>query len=418
MSKILFLSLVFPPDAVSTAQIVGTLATDLRGLGHEMAVITTTPHYNRDLEAEAQQPLEPYWGQLVQRSSYGGVPAYHIRMPKKGSSVVLRALSWLLFHALSTLVALTLPAPDVIIAPSPPLTIGASAWLVGVLRRCRYIYNVQEIYPDAAMALGALRNPLLIRMLYALERFVYHHAALVTVIAPHMQVRLLQKGTPAQKLEVIPNFVDIAELTPLPKDNAFSREHGLLNYFVVSYAGNMGPAQELETFIDAAERLQDEPRIRFVMMGDGILREKLCAMVAEKKLRNFTFLPYQPYSLMRQVYSASDLSLVPQAAGIADIAVPSKVYRIMACERPVLALAIEDSDLGDLLRESGAGILVPPGSGAELAAAIRAAACHPLRMAQMGTAGRRYVAAHYTRQAVANQYDRTISRVMRDSRSV
>ena len=273
--------------------------------------------------------------------------------------------------------ALTLPRPDVIFAPSPPLTIGANAWLIGALRRCPYIYNVQEIYPDAAIALGALHNPVLIRSLYALERFVYHRAGLVTVIAPHMRDRLLRKGTPGAKLAVIPNFVDIEELAPLPKDNAFSREHGLVHAFVVSYAGNMGPAQQLETFIAAAERLQDEKSIRFLMMGDGILREQLRATVAEKKLDNFTFLPYQRYSLMRQIYATSDLSLVPQAEGIADIAVPSKVYRIMACGRPVLALALEESDLGDLLRESGAGLLVRPGSAESLAAAIRERGLRP-----------------------------------------
>ena len=88
------------------------------------------------------------------RSECDRVTAYHIRMPKKSASIVYRALSWLIFHVLSTVVALTLPRPDVVIAPSPPLTIGVNAWLIGLLRRCPYVYNVQEIYPDAAIALG------------------------------------------------------------------------------------------------------------------------------------------------------------------------------------------------------------------------------------------------------------------------
>jgi len=411
MSRVLFLSLVFPPDAVSTAQIVGSLASDLCGLGHDVSVITTTPHYNRDAEAEARQPFRPHWGWLILRSTFEGVPVYHIRMPKKGASVVLRALSWLLFHTLSTLLALTLTRPHVVIAPSPPLTIGANAWLIGLLRRCPYIYNVQEIYPDAAIALGALHNPMLIRILYVLERFVYLRAARVTIIAPHMRARLIQKGTPPDKLNVIPNFVDADELAPLPKDNPFSRKYGVADKFVISYAGNMGPAQQLETFVEAAEHLKDEPRIRFMMMGDGILREKLHGLVIEKKLDNFIFLPYQPYSLMRQIYAASDLSLVPQAEGISDIAVPSKVYRIMACGRPVLAVAVRDSDLGDLLRTSGAGLLVTPGRPVELAAAVRAASHDPEHMTLMGEAGRSHVAARYTRQAVAAQYDKVIGEV-------
>lgn len=413
MSKVLFLSLVFPPDAVSTAQIVGTLAADLQGLGHRVAVITTTPHYNRDAEAEAGQPLQPRWGRVVLRSTYHGVPAYHIRMPRKSASIVMRGLSWLLFHALSTIVALALPRPDVIVAPSPPLTIGVSAWLIGLLRRCPYIYNVQEIYPDAAIALGALRNPHLIRALFALERFVYHRAARVTVIAPHMQARLIRKGTPPGKLTVIPNFVDPDELAPMSKDNPFSRQHGVAGKFVVSYAGNMGPAQQLDTYLAAAGLLRDEQDIRFMLMGDGILRERLRAVVLEQKLDNVIFLPYQPYSLMPQIYATSDLSLVPQAEGISDIAVPSKVYRIMACARPILAVAVEDSDLGDLLRTSGAGLLVAPGRPDDLAAAVLAASRDPEKLRQMGQAGREHVLAHYTRAAVAGQYDAVLGEVIR-----
>ena len=228
-----------------------------------------------------------------------------------------------------------------------------------------------------------------------------------------MRQRLIAKGTPPGKLRVIPNFVDADELAPLPKDNAFSRQQGVADKFVVSYAGNMGPAQQLDTFIEAAARLKDEPQIQFMMMGDGILREQLQALVVKNKLSNFAFLPDQPYSLMRQIYATSDLSLVPQAQGISDIAVPSKVYRIMACGRAVLAVAVEDSDLGDLLRSSGSGLLVTPGRADELAAAVLAAARDPEQMRLMGDRGRNHVLAHYTRQAIAQEYDTAIGEVVR-----
>jgi colanic acid biosynthesis glycosyl transferase WcaI len=343
---------------------------------------------------------------------FGPVPVFHVWMPRKGTSLVLRALSWLLFHIISTLVSLTLPKPDIVIAPSPPLTIGVNAWLIGLVRGSPYVYNVQEIYPDAAIALGVLRNAWLIDLLERLERFVYHHAALVTVIAPQMAARLKEKGIPSAKLRVIPNFVDVDELVPLPKDNAFSREHNLAELFVVSYAGNMGPAQQLDVFIEAAEMLQDQPEIRFLMLGDGILRAKLQSLVVERRLENVTFLPYQPYSLMNQIYASSDLSLVPQAASIADIAVPSKVYRIMACARTVLAVADRHSDLGDLLAASGGGILVPPANAAMLSFVIRRAATEPEQLRAMGEAGRKHVISFYTRQAIASEYQVLIREIL------
>jgi colanic acid biosynthesis glycosyl transferase WcaI len=332
MAEILFLSLVFPPDGVSTAQIMGELAVDLNRRGHRVTVISTSPHYNRDLEKELNQPLWPKWGSLLRQSDFRGINVYHIFMPAKGQSILFRLLSWLFFHILSVIVGLMLVSrPAVIFAPSPPLTIGLCAWLLGKLRSVPYIYNVQEIYPDIAIRLGAVQNRWIIDLLYRLEKFVYSKASAVTVIASRMRGQLLEKGVSNNKVHVIPNFVDVSDLVPLSKNNDFSRKHILHDKFVVSYAGNMGPAQGLESFIDAANILREEANICFLMMGDGMLRESLHQKIKRYNLGNFVFLPYQRYSLMGQAYAASDLCLVPQAIETGFEAVPSKVYRIMAC---------------------------------------------------------------------------------------
>ena len=283
---------------------MGDLAADLHARGHAVTVLTTSPHYNRDPEAESRQPITPYWGSILRRSHYQGIPVYHTSMPKKGKNIALRLSAWIGFHLLSTIVGLTIvPKPDIIITPSPPLTIGLSAWILGTLRRAPFIYNVQEIYPDIAIRLGVLQNRQLIRLLFGLERFVYKKASKVTVIAPRMRERLLEKGVPEDKVTVVPNFVDVSDLQPLPKDNPFSRRHGVHDKFVISYAGNLGPAQGLETFIEAARLLQDNPSIHFMIMGDGILRETLRQRVAKLALRNLTFLPHQSYSLVPQIYA-------------------------------------------------------------------------------------------------------------------
>ena len=235
MANVLVLSLVFPPDGVSTASIMGDLAADLKARGHDVRVVTTSPHYNRDESAEARQPLHRWWGTLLRRSDYGGIPVIHTLMPRKGAGIAGRLAAWTAFHVLSTAVCLVAtPRPDVLIAPSPPLTVGVSAWIVCGWRRARFIYNVQEIYPDIAVNLGALRNRALIRLLQSVERFVYSRAAAITVIAPRMRDRLLEKGVAPAKVEVAPNFVDVADLRPAPKDNAFSQEHHLTSRFVVT----------------------------------------------------------------------------------------------------------------------------------------------------------------------------------------
>ncbi len=408
--NLLILSLVFPPDSVSTAEIMADLAVDLRDRGYSVTVLTTAPHYNPDASAAARQPMRPHWGGLLRRSEYRGIPVYHAAMPPKSPSVVQRILGWVGFHIVSTIAGLfTVPRPDVILSPSPPLSIGVSAWIIGAVRGARYVYNVQEIYPDIAVNLGALKNPTAIRALEALERFVYRQAAAITVIAGRMRDRLVAKGVPPPKIQVIPNFVDLQRLEPVPRDNEFSRRNGLQHTFTVTYAGNMGPAQGLDIVIEAARLLTaTDGDIRFLLIGEGILREALTASAASLPLGNVTVLPYQPNALMPQIYAASDISLVPQAAATGSDAIPSKVYRIMASARPLIAITDPHSDLAALVNEARCGIVIAPGDARGLATAVAQAASDRAEWEEMGRRGRAHVAAHYSRNVVSGQYDALI----------
>ena len=228
MARVVILSLVFPPDSVSTAQIMGELAVELKKLGHEVRILTTTPHYHRDIEAESKQPLSLHWGIFLRKSVFSDIPVYHIAMPQKKNSLTSRFFPFFHFHFFSCIAGMIVfKRPDIILVPSPPITIGISAWWLCLIHKAKYIYNVQEIYPDCAINLGAIRNPLVIRLLYKIESFVYRKSAAITVIAPKMAHRLLEKGVASNKISVIPNFVDINDMYPLPKDNKFSRKYNV-----------------------------------------------------------------------------------------------------------------------------------------------------------------------------------------------
>lgn len=411
MSNVLILSLFFPPDNVSTAHIMGELASDLLQSGHQVRVITATPHYNRDPIAEERQKLTKTGVPFLRKSTYEGIAVLHVRMPRKEKSVVRRLMSWSAFHVMTTLTALfTGPKPDVIICPSPPLTIGISAWIIAKRWKARFVYNVQEIYPDIAINLGALRSKLLIAVARAIERFVYRKASAITVIAPRMQQRLLERGVPPQKLKVIPNFVDVSGLHPLPKDNEFAREYGLSDKFVVNYSGNVGPAQGLESLLRAAELLRDDPRVHFVFTGDGTLYQDLQAIAVRERLANVTLLKYQPFTRMSAIYSSADVCVVPQAPATGFDAVPSKVYRIMACARAVLAVTDPASDLAQLIRDARCGITTPAGDPAAIAAALRIGVepAERVRWGEMGRNGYEYVRQHNKREAVTAQYDQVV----------
>jgi colanic acid biosynthesis glycosyl transferase WcaI len=417
MARVLVLSLVFPPDGVSTAVILGELSADLKRAGHDVSVVTTTPHYNRDPAAEARQPLTKAWAGLLYVSDYHGIAVLHVAMPRKTASVFRRLMAWMQFHVLSLVAALThVRRVDVIVTPSPPLTVGVVAWLLGLRYRAPFVYNVQELYPDIAIALGALRNRGLIRMLYALERFVYHRARFITVIAQRMRERVVQKGVPADKVRVIPNFADVDDLAPMPKRNEFSRRHGLDSRFVVTYAGNMGPAQDLDSVIEAAVLLRHQAGVMFLLVGEGSAYQRLNERVLSLGLTNVLMLPHQPYDLVPQIYAASDLCLVPLAKDTGSDAVPSKVYRIMACERPVLACADTHSDLAEFVMETRGGIVVPPGAPETLASAIANAATTPEVLREMGRVGRQRVLAGYSRAAVTAQYDALVAEALQAPR--
>lgn len=406
MAEILILSLVFRPDNVSTAQLMADLAGDLQGRGHTVSVLTTTPHYNLDPDAASKQPMTSRWGGLLWQSDFRGVKVFHARMPKKGTNILYRTGTWSLFHIISTLAGLWLvKKPDVIFSPSPPLTIGISAWLLAMYHRAPFIYGVQEMYPDVAINLGAIRNPALIYLLYKVEMAIYSRAAAITVISERMKARIIEKGVPGRKLHLIPNFADIHTFQPVARDNDFARMHGLLDKVVVLYAGNMGKPQQLDLIVHAANLVRECRTIHFLLMGDGSERRALLDLAAKLRLENITFLPYQPYATMPFAYAAADLSYVSQAFRTSADGIPSKVYRIMASGIPVIASTDPMSDLADLIRGTASGVVVTAADPAQLARAIQEVIADKSACSRMGANGRDYVVKNVERRIVVSRYE-------------
>jgi colanic acid biosynthesis glycosyl transferase WcaI len=393
---------------VSTAQLFGEVVEDLVALGWKVDVVTTKPHYNPPDRNGLTQPLTPLWAGLLAKSSYRGATVWHTAMPMKGASVALRISGWLGFHFLSVVVAwLKVGKVDVILAPSPPLSIGVAAWLIGVMKRAPFIYNVQELYPDTAVSLGALGDGKLLRLLRRMEAFVYDNAFAVTTIAPGMARAISERTRDARKVRLIPNFVDTRVIAARTRKNSFSREFGLDDAFTVLYAGNMGPAQGLQTVLEAAELTRGEGRILYVFVGEGTSRDSLQKLARSRNLNNVIFIPQQPYERVPDIYGASDLCVVALASSLVAEAVPSKVYRIMAAERRVLVIADPNSDLADVVRESGAGIVVEAGNARALANAISAAAKVADAVSPAG--GREYVVEHVDRPRIVREYSKLLT---------
>ena len=388
MKNVVILSLIFSPDNVSTAQIMAGLAEDLKKGSCGVKVVSTTPHFHRDPSLEAEQPLRWAFWPFVKKSDYHGVRVYHVPMPDKSIWPPLRLLSWIWFHIVSTFVCLFIGKIDVLIACTPPLTIGLGAWFVGVLKRCRYVFNVQEVYPDIAVNLGYMKNRLVIRFFKWLERFIYKHAAAVTTITPAMYEKIVGRVAEKAKVRLIPNYVELgaarAERAPYQGGRPFT----------VTYAGNMGVPQNLGVLVEAVREMPD---VRLLFVGDGGDRKRLEKLA--EGMDNVEFRGYRPLSEMPGVYAESDLFYVGQDAHAASDGIPSKIYRILGARKPLVVVAPPDGDLAAFVRASGGGVATTDEGLADTIRQMRT-----MDLAAMGDAGYRYVRDGFSREKITGMY--------------
>jgi len=418
--RILFLSMYYKPDNAATGILMGELAEELASLGHDVQIITSMPHYS------SNSIWEGYRGKLWMNDSHGGIPVYRVwsYVPVNKDKLLPRFFSYLSFTILSTIKGLTIRKPDVIVtpSPSPPLTNGASAYMLGKLRGIPFITNIQDIYPDVAIRMGVMKGRAIIGAYKRLERFVYAHSRAITVISEGFQQNLIAKGVPPDKISVIPNFIDDNFVVPHPRDNAFSMENGWNDKFVALFAGNVGMSQGLDTVLDAANLLRDIPDLLFAIVGNGASKPALMERAKELGLTNVQFLPYQAYERVPELYSAADMGLIPLRRGFTNDSVPSKLFTIMGVARPLIASVDPNSETAQTIHNAGCGICVEPEDAQALADGIRTLYNDRARARSMGKDGRKYVEKNYTRTIVAERYqtvfEQTMPRMARPARRI
>jgi len=387
------------------------LAIELKRLGHSITVLTTTPHYNIDQGALAGQPMQKHWFGLLYCSECNGIPVWHVKLPMKGNRVWARMLDYLRFHFLSLVASLcTIGPQDVVIATSPPLTIGVISWLLGLRWHAPSVYKVAEVYPDLAIRQGIVRSEIVIGMMRWLEQLVYSRNAMIVPIADQFSDVIRGRGVPDRKLLTIPDFVDIDLYRPLPRDNPFAKKHGLLEDFIVLYGGNVGLVQDWESVLFAAENLSGFP-IQFVIVGDGASWEWLSDEVKNRSLHNVKLLGYQPKGLMPQINASCDIGTIPMTSAGAQDGFPSKIYSNLASAKPVIVSADPDSEMAAMVRRVGCGRVVPPEDRQAYADAVLSAFRERESLPAEGERGRKFVEKDYSKEAIARKYDALINQL-------
>jgi len=398
--RILLLTTYFRPDFASTGVIMSTLADEFAAKGHEVTVLASVPHY------DVNRVWPEYSRKMIHFEQSDSMRIYRLYtyIAQDRASVMQRIAAYGSFNLLSTFKGITLHRHDVILVPSPPLSNGVIADVLSRLRGTPFVYNVQDIWPDVAVRAGVLKNPRMIRRLRKMEDYVYRRAARIAVISEGFRTNLLSKGVPAEKISVIPNFIDTQHVVPQTKHNPFSQRHGLEGKFVALFAGNMGFSQGLETVLDAAKRLESIKEIRFLLVGNGAGRERAEAYLKTLNISNTRFLPFQPHESLPDMYGAADVCLIPLRRGFTKESVPCKLFSIMSSGKPAVAAVDRDSETRSLLEESGAGVWVEPENADALADSILQYFRDPVACRIAGDNGRRCVEERFRSEIIAEKY--------------
>ncbi len=332
-------------------------------------------------------------------------------MPLNRKRIWLRALDYLWFHFITLIVAiLKIRSYDIVFVPSPPITLGLSGYLLTKFFKSKLIYDVLEIWPDTPIRMGVIKNTMLVRLAYAVERFVYRHSSIVACISQSFINVLIQRGVPAGKLRLAPLFVDVDWMQPRPKRNEFAVKHGLQDKFVALYAGNIGLTQGAGIFVDIAAYFKDDKEIAVLIIGDGAGRPMLEAALAQAHLPNIFLLPFQNREIVPDIYATADVALSPLLPGYAYDTLPSKMYTAMAAGRPVIAACEHDTETAQLIAGSEGGMAVTPGSAQEMARPM--VICKKREKARMmGQHARKWVVDHYSKNTVISMHDKIISEI-------
>jgi colanic acid biosynthesis glycosyl transferase WcaI len=305
----------------------------------------------------------------------------------------------------------------VALVTNPAMETGLPIWWLSMIRPTPWIYRIHDLYPDAIVRLGISSSTFVITIMQKMENYCYRHAELVPVVTERFRERLIGLGVPDRKLIVLPDWEDTDYILPMSRQNAFRNQIGVDAKFVVLYGGNIGRSQGLQTLIQAAERLSDNERIHFLVVGEGADKQHIMNMISEKKLQNVAVLSYQSADQIPQVYAAADVGLVMLRAGVAPEWVPAKTYSIMASGRPVLAVVDRDSACWELITTLKCGICVEPGDVDALSAAVSRLAQENTLLTSMGQAGRAYVLENASRQKMSRRIPELMKSVARESSS-
>lgn len=397
--KILLLTDSYPPEIRSAAVLMQELAEGLAVRGHEVHVCTLRPKYNLAGNGRLN-------GGPPSHRTENGVHVIRVTsLPVHNVPLWLRGLGELTLPWTFVNGSWPLADPDVVNIYSPPLTLGLAGVALRAARRAPVVLNVQDLFPQHAIDVGILKNPLLIRGYTWMERLVYASADKILVHSPGNKKFLVeQKNLSSVKVDVLPNWVDLDQPGRAEFLN-FRARWGLGVKFVLLFGGVMGRTQGLEVVVDAAHKLRAHPDIIFLLVGDGAAKARLEQQVNHRQLGNVLFKPFLEPAAYRSLLNEADAGFLTLSPDVKTPVVPSKLLGFMAAGKPYIASLNRESDAVTITSESGAGLCVTAGDAAAFSQAVLQLHGNRPMAAGMGLKGRDYVQAHFSKDVCLKRYE-------------
>ena len=367
------------------------MAKYLRERGHEMVIVASDVNY------QTGQRIVEHRGFVAEQEIEGVRVLRAFMLPSLHRNYFWRIVSFVGFMFSAVWTSLKVKDADLVVGTSPPIFQAFAAWMAAFLLRKPFVFEVRDLWPQFAIDMQVIKNPVVIYLAHAVEKFLDSRAAHILVNSPAYKPYIVGRGIPADKITFIPYGTDVSMFTPDVDGSQVRREFGLNDKFVALYAGAMGQANDIYTLLRAAARLCDEPKIQIALFGDGKEGANLRAEVSRLGLDNVIFAGAAPKTKMPAVVAAADvcIAILQDIPGF-RMTYPNKVFDHMAAGRATVLVI--DGVIREVIEASGGGAFVPPGDDERLAQVLRELADDPVRVKRMGEQARAYLVQNFDRR--------------------
>lgn len=403
--NILFFNRSFYPDTEATGQFLTELCEDLTSYGHKVSVIAgRSYHIRRNKKINFFSQHEEYKSIKIFRA-LGTV------LPKR--ILLFRIINlWTYFLSAFFCGFLLKEKPNVIVVQTDPPVLGLIGIFFAKWYKAKLIYSCKDIYPEVGIITGRLRSPYVNFLLEKINLITFTFSDMVICLGEDMKKRIVDKGAEINKIRIVTDWVDSKYIYPVPEsENPFRQKYNFDGYFTVMYSGNIGLTQGLDKVIDLADHFKKQPKIKFILVGEGADKLNLQKRAAELKLTNVEFLPYQPREELKYSLGAPSVHIITFMKGLSGVMVPCKIYGILGCAKPFIAWIDEESSIYSIAQKFNCGLTVPPGDMKKMIDTIEWAVNHPEELKEMGRNGYQAVLKNYERKIATEKFNDSLIEV-------